>query len=101
LQAEKLDGQKTKVKSRPDYVPFSTPSLVFSKLTGKKKGTEAEQEEKGAKRSWFSKLGKKTKGYMHQLLKTSEDETKGIAPMKWDNFLKVRTWFAGKIETVV
>lgn len=46
---------------------------------------------KAAKHSFFVRLTKRTKGYMHQLLRTSEDETRGLKPMKWDHFVKVCT----------
>jgi len=93
LQAEKLEASKSKVKSRPDQQLEPVPEKkkgFFSKLTkGKDKLKDLEPEKKGSKQSWFSRLTKKTNGYMHQLLRTSEDETRGIAPMKWDHFLKV------------
>lgn len=28
---------------------------------------------------------------MHQLMRTSEDEKRGLAPMKWENFVKLMT----------
>lgn len=92
LQSEKLDSQKTKIKSRPDHASlFSAPEKkkgFFSEfIVGNDK--KKDEEKKGSKHSWFSRLGKKTSKYMHQLLNTSEDDTKGIAPMKWENFLKV------------
>jgi len=43
-----------------------------------------------AKHSWFSKLSKKTTGYMHQLLKAGGDKgADGKGHMKWEQFLKV------------
>jgi len=94
------------VKSRPEQSRF-TPQLdkigkgILSKFTSGKKGEEEEMEpnEQVDKRSWFSRLGKKTKTYMHQLLKTSEDETKGIAPMKWDHFLKVKILYLSDLDS--
>jgi len=59
----------------------------FSKISGGGKDKEADAST--AKHSWFNKLGKKTTGLMHQLLKTQEDQTAGRAPMKWENFLKL------------
>jgi hypothetical protein len=92
LQSENLDAQRTKIKTRPDYATSFTEKPkkkgVFSKFMGRNKPQE-EKEAKGAKHSWFSKLTKKSTGYMHQLLNSPEDETKGIAPMKWEHFLKV------------
>jgi hypothetical protein len=96
LQSENIATQKTKVKSRPDHAslfPIAEKTKgFFSKFSGGKgesKPTDGGEEKKGSKHSWFSKLGKKTKGYMHQLLNTSEDDTKGQKPMKWTDFLKV------------
>ncbi|KII92754.1 hypothetical protein PLICRDRAFT_37552 [Plicaturopsis crispa FD-325 SS-3] len=92
LQSEKVEAPKTKIKSRPDHPSlFGTDnkSSFFSKFSRKDKEQVVEPEKQGTKRSWFSKLGKKTSTYMHQLLNTSEDETKGTKPMKWDTFLKV------------
>jgi len=43
---------------------------------------------KEARQSWFSKLSKKTKTLMHQLLSTPENDKPG-APMKWESFLKI------------
>jgi hypothetical protein len=66
----------------------------FSKFSsGKDKEKKEEGEEKKAKKTWFHRLGKKTKGYMHQLLNTSEDDKKGTASMKWETFLKVSFQF--------
>ncbi|KAJ7647018.1 hypothetical protein FB45DRAFT_892118 [Roridomyces roridus] len=42
-------------------------------------------------KSWFSGLSKRTATSMHQLLRTSEDETRGMASMKWDVFVKLMT----------
>jgi len=39
------------------------------------------------KLSWFTKMGKKTAGYMQQLMHTNADEKVGT--LKWDNFVKV------------
>jgi hypothetical protein len=94
LQAEHAESQKQKVKSRPD--PSATSPAVekrekkgfFSRFT-KDKPSLDEKEMKQAKCSWFSKLTKKTNGYMRQLLRTSDEDAKGLAPMKWEHFLKV------------
>ncbi|KAG6920263.1 hypothetical protein DXG01_005032 [Tephrocybe rancida] len=92
IQAEHLDAQKSKVKSRPSHATvFSAPKKtgLFSKFFSRVKGEPEEKPQKGAKHSWFTKLSKKSKGLMHQLLNTAEDEMKGIAPMKWENFLRL------------
>ena len=94
LQSENLAAQKSKIKSRPNYATtFSEPEKkkkvsMFSKIMGRGKAEE-EEPKKGPRRNWFSRLGKKSKSLMHQLLNTSEDDTKGMAPMKWEDFLKV------------
>ncbi|KAK7685171.1 hypothetical protein QCA50_011534 [Cerrena zonata] len=88
MQEEGIE-EKSKLKSRPDFgnlAPISEKKGFFSKL---RKDKEEEQVPKGDKHSFFSTLSKKTKSYMHQLMNTSEDEKKGLAPMKWENFLKV------------
>jgi hypothetical protein len=96
LQSENISLQKTKVKSRPDHAslfPIAEKTKgffsKFSRGSDQSKSADAGDEKKGSKHSWFSKLGKKTNGYMHQLLNTSEDDTKGQKSMKWENFLKV------------
>lgn len=88
LQEEGIE-EKNKLKSRPNFgnlAPIPEKKGIFAKF---KKDKTEEPEEKGDKHSFFSTLGKKTKSYMHQLLNTAEDEKKGLAPMKWENFLKV------------
>jgi hypothetical protein len=96
LQAERLDSVKAKVKSRPEAAPPApAPEKkgLFSKLTsGKKSGSEKEKKGKGKEKenhSWMANMKEKTKKYMHQLLRTSEDDTKGIKPLKWNHFVKV------------
>ncbi|OBZ71054.1 GTPase-activating protein gyp1 [Grifola frondosa] len=94
VQSEGLDkASKTKVKSRPGHatlVAIPEKRSIFSKFSKKTRDqAEEEPKEKGNKHSFFSRLTKKTTTYMHQLLHTSADETKGLAPMKWENFLKV------------
>ncbi|KAG6860761.1 hypothetical protein C0995_007793 [Termitomyces sp. Mi166 len=84
LQAKNLNGQKSKVKSRPNHA-----TGFFSRILCRVKGEPEERPQKGAKHSWFIKLSKKSKGLMHQLLNTAEDDMKGIAPMKWENFLRL------------
>ncbi|KAG6813367.1 hypothetical protein H0H92_011633 [Tricholoma furcatifolium] len=91
--AETLNTQKAKVKSRPGFgTAFSgsdNKSGIFSKFFRRATGAREEKPEKGAKHSWFTRLGKKSKSLMHQLLNTSEGETKGITPMKWEDFLRI------------
>lgn len=84
-----------KIKTRPDHASlFSNDddekSGLFSKISSKVAGKDKEDEMKEAKQSWFSKLSKKTTGYMHQLLKGGEDPgAAGKGTMKWEQFLKV------------
>ena len=79
-------AQKEKIKSRPDHANlFSRGFLTRDKDRIKDKGEDKEDESK--KRTWFSKLGKKTTGYMHQLLRVGDEDRRGA--MKWENFLKV------------
>ena len=94
LQSENLASQKSKIKSRPNYATaFGEPEnkkkvSMFSKIMGRGKAEE-EEPKKGSRRNWFSRLTKKSKSLMHQLLNTAEDSTKGMTPMKWEDFLKV------------
>ena len=90
-----LDGPKAKVKSRSDHASiFSATSEkekksgFFSKFSRKDKPAN-DQEKKGDKGSWFSNLSKRADKLMHQLLNTKDNETKGLASMKWENFVKV------------
>jgi hypothetical protein len=90
-----IDGPKAKVKSRSDHASiFSATSEkekkrgFFSKFSRKDKPAN-DQDKKGDKGSWFSNLSKRTDKLMHQLLNTKENETKGLASMKWENFVKV------------
>ncbi|EEB97105.1 hypothetical protein MPER_03638 [Moniliophthora perniciosa FA553] len=77
IKSENLDAPKNKVKSRPDHVSlFSNikPKGVLARL-----GVVKEEEtphEKKEKRNFFASLRRKTRGYMHQILHTAEDETK-------------------------
>ncbi|KNZ80873.1 hypothetical protein J132_04097 [Termitomyces sp. J132] len=91
--AENFNTQKSKVKSRPSHATVFAASEkkagFFSRILSRVKGEPEEKPQKGAKHSWFTKLSKKSKGLMHQLLNTAEDEMKGIAPMKWEHFVKL------------
>ena len=86
-------SEKNKVKSRPDHASLfsqteSEKKGFFSSLSLMKKGKDKESAMKEARQSWISKLSKKTKAHMHQLMNTSENDKTG-APMKWESFLKV------------
>jgi len=91
IQSEGLASQKSKVKSRPDFgnlAPVSENRSFFSSFGRKKDktgGDKDDQNPKGSKHSWFSKLTKKTVNHMRQLIGVDEK----VAPMKWENFLKV------------
>ena len=94
LQTLNIKTEK-KIKTRPDHASlFSNDGDekrgLFSKISSKVASKDKESEMKEAKQSWFSKLSKKTTGYMHQLLKTGEDAgADGKGTMKWEQFLKV------------
>ncbi|KAL0578301.1 hypothetical protein V5O48_003712, partial [Marasmius crinis-equi] len=77
LKSENLDGQKSKVKSRPDHASmFTKPKGVLARLgVGQDEGETS--HEKKEKRTFFAGLRKKTRDYMHQILHTAEDDTKG------------------------
>ena len=89
---QSLSISDKKVKSRPDHASlFSQPETEkkgFFSSFSLKKGKDKESAMKEARQSWFSKLSKKTKPLMHQLMSTSENDKPG-APMKWESFLKV------------
>ncbi|KAM6502070.1 hypothetical protein JOM56_002047 [Amanita muscaria] len=104
IKTEHLDFQKSKTKTRSDQASiFSNDtkdkSGFLAKFRRKSTKDTPEEEQKKAKRSWFTKLSKKASNGMHQLLRTSPD--KGLAPMKWDNFvsLMIEMGFAYHPET--
>ncbi|KAG1809301.1 uncharacterized protein BJ212DRAFT_1448757 [Suillus subaureus] len=78
--------QKEKIKSRPDHASMFNRGFL-TKGKDKAKDKEENKDTANNKHTWFSKLGKKTTGYMHQLLRAGDDERRGA--MKWENFLKV------------
>jgi hypothetical protein len=91
LQSLDTKSEK-KVKTRPDHASiFSNPETEKKGLFSLHKARDEDKTEeittKEAKKSWFSKLGKKTVDLMHQLLKTSKEKS---GNMKWDDFVKVR-----------
>ncbi|KAJ6500171.1 hypothetical protein C8R47DRAFT_1211730 [Mycena vitilis] len=94
LKEQDLLETKTKVKSRSETSLAVYPDKEKEKKRGflSKFGFGKEnkpEEPKKPRNTWFSRLTKKTTASMHQLLRTSEDETKGMAPMKWDTFVKL------------
>ncbi|KAF7321790.1 hypothetical protein MKEN_00700800 [Mycena kentingensis (nom. inval.)] len=88
LKSEKLLDQKSKVKTTGTAAPEKTKKGGFLGKFGKMT-KEEEEKVKKPKHSLFSRLSKKATNSMHQLLRTSEDETKGLASMKWETFLKL------------
>ncbi|KAK2464212.1 hypothetical protein APHAL10511_003669 [Amanita phalloides] len=92
IKAENLNVQK-KVKSRSDQASiFSNDAKdgkkgMFARFRLGRVKDSSEEEQSQAKQSWFAKLSKKATSCMHQLLRTSQDEKQGIAPMKWDHFV--------------
>jgi hypothetical protein len=92
LQSESLAEAKNKVKSRPGHGNLTTVSEKrgwFSKFSKKEEENRVEEEEKKSMGKWFSQMTKKAKSGMHQLLGTTDDDKKGMAPMKWEQFLRV------------
>lgn len=89
---QELGMPKEKVKSRPDHASlFSDKKGFLSKLSGGDKVKEKTQpkESSGSNANtstWFSRLRKKTAGYMQQLLHPGEEKQGGL---KWESFLKV------------
>lgn len=87
---QELGASKEKVKSRPNHASLFSDKRGFLSKLGSKDKTKKEDEDDptlNKKSSWFTKLGKKTAGYMQQLLHTNADEKVGT--LKWDNFVKV------------
>ncbi|KAL4073921.1 hypothetical protein J3A83DRAFT_4506711 [Scleroderma citrinum] len=83
---QELGLQKEKIKSRPDHASiFSDKKGLFSKLSGKDKNKEPDTN-LNKQPSLFSRLGKKTTGYMKQLLHIGDEKQGGL---KWEHFLKV------------
>ncbi|KAJ6499016.1 hypothetical protein C8R45DRAFT_100912 [Mycena sanguinolenta] len=95
LQAENLLDPRVKVKSRSEtssgtFSETEKRTGFLSKFLGK--DNENQQDEpKKSRNTWFSKLAAKKKSaqLMHQLLRTSEDDTMGMVSMKWEDFLKL------------
>ncbi|KAG7446329.1 uncharacterized protein BT62DRAFT_968061 [Guyanagaster necrorhizus] len=81
-------GVKTKVKSRSDQPSLFAKGVLGRLGVGREKSKQ-EPESKSTRRNWFASMHRKTKDYLHQILNTSEDVTKGSAGMKWDTFVKV------------
>ncbi|KAJ7072063.1 hypothetical protein C8F01DRAFT_1102364 [Mycena amicta] len=85
LKSENLLDSKTKVKTHKPAADKKDGGFM-SKF---RKDKKPEETNKKPKHSLFSRLSKKATNSMHQLLRTSEDETKGLASMKWETFLKL------------
>lgn len=103
LQEQQLNKSEKKIKSRPDHASLFSHTEekrgILSKLSSVIKGRDKEQEMQEARQSWFSKLGKKTTGLMHQLLKPGDKDTLG--DMKWEHFLKVSLFHDFLIDSKV
>ncbi|KIM69786.1 hypothetical protein SCLCIDRAFT_1208320 [Scleroderma citrinum Foug A] len=86
---QELGPQKEKIKSRPHHTSgFPEKKGFLSKLSGKDQDKHSVQKDSEAnvkKPSVFSRLRKKTKGYMERLLHIG-DEKGGL---KWENLLKI------------
>ncbi|KAN0091136.1 hypothetical protein V8E55_004702 [Tylopilus felleus] len=87
---QELGSPKEKVKSRPNHASlFSDKRGFLSKLSSKDKTKKEDENDPtvNKKFTWFSKLGKKTNEYMHQLMRINADEK--VGSLKWDNFVKL------------
>ncbi|TFK44345.1 hypothetical protein BDQ12DRAFT_672818 [Crucibulum laeve] len=91
LQSENLSSQKTKVKTRADHASIFSNTDKEKEKKGllSKFGMSRKDKDAPAKHSWFSRLRKKPKDLMHQLLNTAEEKTGGRSEMKWEDFLKL------------
>ena len=49
----------------------------------------SKKTKKGKKSNMFSGLKGRTTEWMHQLLRTKDDRTQGLADMRWERFVKV------------
>ncbi|KAG6335576.1 hypothetical protein ID866_3516 [Astraeus odoratus] len=89
---QEMEGPKEKIKSRPDHASiFSDKKGFLSKISGKTKEKETPTQKKdntkvNKKPPLLLRLKRKSFGYIHQLLDTSE---KKQGSLKWENFLKV------------
>ncbi|KAG9316615.1 hypothetical protein JVU11DRAFT_2669 [Chiua virens] len=87
---QELGSQKEKVKSRPNHASLFSDKRGFLLKGSSKDKTKKDDESDptiNKKFTWFTKLGKKTTEYMHQLMRTNADEK--VGSLKWENFLKV------------
>lgn len=101
LKTEGLAGGKTKVKTRSaagnlgnlDAVPEQKKTRIFSRFSkNKAQDDDSDSEDEGKKSNyWTGKIKKKTAELVHQLLRTSADKKQGIADMRWEKFVRVRT----------
>ncbi|THH29850.1 hypothetical protein EUX98_g4322 [Antrodiella citrinella] len=89
---------KSKVKTRRDptdlgAIPEKKKKSMFARFVGRddmaENEDEDEDEEDGDKHGFFKNLTKKTSNYMHQLIGGTDAKKGGIAPLKWENFLKL------------
>ncbi|KAF7315679.1 hypothetical protein MIND_00083500 [Mycena indigotica] len=85
LKSENLLEAKAKVKTTGTAAPEKKHRGFMSKFTKEKKTEEPKKPRPGL----FSRLSKKATNSMHQLLRTSEDETRGLSSMKWETFVKL------------
>jgi hypothetical protein len=85
LPAEQTTPLPTHLNAESLYSETEKKRAFMSKFFG----GSMEDEPKRPKSSQFSALTKKSTLLMHQLLGTSKDETKGLASMKWEHFVKV------------
>ncbi|KAF7305999.1 hypothetical protein HMN09_00754400 [Mycena chlorophos] len=86
-----LKGVETKSKVKTHGAAAPEKEKKSGGFLGKfaKENKQEEEKSKKPKHSFFSRLSKKATSSMHQLLRTSEDETKGLSSMKWETFLKL------------
>ncbi|PFH53859.1 hypothetical protein AMATHDRAFT_1081 [Amanita thiersii Skay4041] len=85
------DVKKEKIKTRGIQAILFSRDTKQGKMSLEKPDKVTEEDQKDARRSWFSQLSKRALNWMHQLLRTSEDEKQGQASMKWDHFVQLMT----------
>jgi hypothetical protein len=93
--SENAPSIKQKVKSRTaqptlfSTVPeeTKTKSGFLSRFKKKREEAKPTEDQKGARKTWFNRLTKRTASLMDTLLRPSEMD--GRSSMKWEDFLRV------------
>jgi hypothetical protein len=79
--------QQSQLQSQPQAEEPTTHQGFFSRF--KKKALTSEE-----KKAWLSKVNPRNIGFLVQILGADKSAKKGGPPMKWDDFVNVRSSFA-------